>query len=144
MAEVRLSGVTKRFDRTLAVDRIDLCVPEGAAMTLLGPSGCGKTTTLRMVAGLERPTEGEILIGSDRVSGNGRFVPPERRDIGMVFQSYAVWPHLTVFDNVAFPLGIRRRPKAEIRTRTLGALRMVRLEQYSERLPAQLSGGQQQ
>jgi iron(III) transport system ATP-binding protein len=144
VSEVRLVGVSKRFGQTVAVDRIDIRVPEGSILTLLGPSGCGKTTTLRMVAGLERPTEGHIYIGSECVSGDGRFVPPERRAIGMVFQSYAVWPHLTVFDNVAFPLRIRRRPRAEVHARTLDTLRLVQLASLADRLPAQLSGGQQQ
>jgi iron(III) transport system ATP-binding protein len=144
MAEVALAGVTKRFGQTVAVDGIDFRVPEGAALTLLGPSGCGKTTTLRMVAGLEHPTQGEIFIGGDVVSGNGRFAPPERRNIGMVFQSYAVWPHLTVYANVAFPLDVRRRSRSEIRRDVMDALRMVRLEPYVDRFPFQLSGGQQQ
>jgi iron(III) transport system ATP-binding protein len=144
VAEVRLVGVAKRFGDFTAVDHINVRVPEGSFITFLGPSGCGKTTTLRMVAGLETPTEGEIFIGDDCVFGKGSFVPPERREIGMVFQSYAVWPHLTAFENVAFPLRIRRLPKSEIRERTMEALELVRLGSWSARLPSELSGGQQQ
>jgi iron(III) transport system ATP-binding protein len=144
MSEVRITGVSKMFGSTVAVDDITFTIPDGAFASFLGPSGCGKTTTLRMVAGLEHPSAGEISIGGGVVSGDDVFVLPEDRQIGMVFQSYAVWPHLTVFDNVAFPLKVRRRPKALIREQTEKALATVRLDGLAERYPAQLSGGQQQ
>ena len=144
MVAVRLSGVTKRFGAVAAVDALDLDIAEGSFATFLGPSGCGKTTTLRMVAGLERPTYGAIHIDEIVVADERRFVPPERRAIGMVFQSYAIWPHLTVFENVAFPLRLRRLARAAIRARTEQALATVRLAELGDRYPAALSGGQQQ
>ena len=144
MAEVRLSGIYKQFDGVVAVDNIDLDIPEGRLVTLLGPSGCGKTTSLRMIAGLEHPTRGTIHIGGETVFDLNTDVPPERRQIGMVFQSYAVWPHMTVFENVAYPLRIRRLRKTEIRNRTTSALELVHLDGLAKRYPAQLSGGQQQ
>ncbi len=144
MAGVRLSRLAKTFDSTVAVDSIDLDIADGSLTTFLGPSGCGKTTTLRMVAGLETPTSGTIMVGDETMHGDGIHVPPERRRIGMVFQSYAVWPHMKVFDNVAYPLKVRRMPKEELRRRTFAALKTVQLEDLAERFPAQLSGGQQQ
>lgn len=121
-------------------------VPKGSFFTLLGPSGCGKTTTLRCVAGLERPDQGEITIGERKVfsSKEGIFVPGNKRDIGMVFQSYAIWPHMTVFKNVAYPLKARRRPKSEIRERVYKALALVGLDGLEDRMAPRLSGGQQQ
>ena len=131
-----------------AVAGIDLEVAQGEFMVLLGPSGCGKTTTLRCVAGLERPDGGSIEIDGELVDSavGDAYVPPERRDIGMVFQSYAVWPHLNVYQNVVLPLteGQRRIPKSEVRDRALEALRLVRLEGLEERPVTDLSGGQQQ
>ena len=144
MAGVRLSRLLKTFGETVAVDNIDLDVPDGSLTTFLGPSGCGKTTTLRMVAGLETPSAGTISLGDEIVHGDGVHIPAERRRIGMVFQSYAVWPHMTVFDNVAYPLKVRRMPRGELRRRTNAALKTVQLEELAERFPAQLSGGQQQ
>lgn len=144
MAGVRLSRLAKSFGSTIAVDDIDLDVADGSLTTFLGPSGCGKTTTLRMVAGLETPTAGTIVIGNETVHGDGVHIPPERRRIGMVFQSYAIWPHMNVFDNVAYPLKVRRMRKEELRRRTYAALKTVQLEELAERFPAQLSGGQQQ
>ncbi len=145
MADIRLKGVTKRFGETVAVDAIDLVLQAGSFTTFLGPSGCGKTTTLRMIAGLEQPSEGEIWLGPDLVSSPSVFVLPEKRQIGMVFQSYAVWPHMTVFDNVAFPLKIRRGvSRSETREQTRRALETVQLGALAERYPAELSGGQQQ
>ena len=117
---------------------------DGEFITLLGPSGCGKTTMLRIIAGFERPTRGEVYIDGTLVSGGKTFVPPEKRGIGMVFQSYAVWPHMNVFDNVAYPLTIRHVSKAEIKTSVERVLGIVHLSQYAERFPNQLSGGQQQ
>ncbi len=144
MAGVRLSRLTKSFGSTIAVDDIDLDIADGSLTTFLGPSGCGKTTTLRMVAGLETPTAGTIVIGNETVHGDGVHIPPERRRIGMVFQSYAVWPHMNVFNNVAYPLKVRRMRKEELHRRTYAALKTVQLEELAERFPAQLSGGQQQ
>jgi iron(III) transport system ATP-binding protein len=118
------------FGGVVAVDRFSLAVEAGAFVTLLGPSGCGKTTTLRMVAGLERATAGRISIGGRTVSdaAAGIFVPPEQRQLGVVFQSYAIWPHMTVFENVAYPLRVRRRSAAEIREQVTAALRLVEME----------------
>jgi len=146
MVAVLVEDVSRAFGDVLAVNRISLKVERGEFVTLLGPSGCGKTTTLRMVAGLEQNTGGRISIG-DRVVSDpaaGIFVPPDHRQLGMVFQSYAIWPHMTVFDNVAYPLRIRRRPKAEIRERVMAALRLVEMEKFAERPAPALSGGQQQ
>ena len=131
-----------------AVRGVSLDVKQGEFYTLLGPSGCGKTTILRCVAGLERPDNGEIVIGGEPVySGQrGIWVPPHNRNIGMVFQSYAIWPHMTVFENVAFPLiyGHRRPPRDEVRTRVMRALSLVKLDKLADRAAPFLSGGQQQ
>jgi iron(III) transport system ATP-binding protein len=146
MAEVRLESVTKRFKEAVAVADFSVRVAQGEFVALLGPSGCGKTTTLRMVAGFVEPTAGEIYIG-DRLAcapARGVFVPPEERRIGMVFQSYAVWPHMTVFANVAYPLKIKRLPRAEIRQRVERMLELTRLAGLGDRQPHRLSGGQQQ
>ena len=146
MPDVRLDGVSKRFGAVRAVDAVSLAVPDGTLLTLLGPSGCGKTTTLRMIAGLEANDEGRIAIG-DRVVSDpaaGVFVAPERREIGMVFQSYAIWPHMTVFANVAYPLEVRRRPGSEVRERVTAALRTMEMEALAGRPATALSGGQQQ
>jgi iron(III) transport system ATP-binding protein len=146
MSNVILEKVSRNFGQFVAVDGVDLRVNEGEFVTLLGPSGCGKTTTLRMVAGLEQNTGGRISIGNEIVSDatRGIFVPSERRRLGMVFQSYAIWPHMTVFDNVAYPLRVRRRPAAEILDRVTKALQLVEMEGFAERPAPALSGGQQQ
>ena len=146
MPSVTLQGVGRHFGALKAVDSVDLAVEHGEFLTLLGPSGCGKTTTLRMVAGLARNDTGTIVIGGRMVSDAAAdlFVPPDQRKLGMVFQSYAIWPHMTVFDNVAYPLSVRHVAKAEIRTRVTAALRLVEMEAYAERPAPALSGGQQQ
>ena len=146
MAEVRLEGVSKRFGQVEALAEFSETVRDGEFVSLLGPSGCGKTTTLRIVAGFERATAGRVLIGERLVSCSqtGTYVPPESRNIGMVFQSYAVWPHMTVFANVAYPLKVRKAPRAELRAKVERVLDLVHLTGLEERLPNQLSGGQQQ
>jgi iron(III) transport system ATP-binding protein len=146
MARVVVEGLVKRFDTAAAVDGVSFVVEEGEIFTLLGPSGCGKTTTLRCIAGLERPDGGRIMIGEETVFDRDRaiFIPPEKRSIGMVFQSFAIWPHMTVFDNVAFPLRLRRVSPGQVQASVLETLRGVRLEGLERRFPSQLSGGQQQ
>src|SRR6476659_1894149 len=146
MPGVTLNGVGRHFGALKAVDAVDLAVEPGEFVTLLGPSGCGKTTTLRMVAGLEQNDTGNITIGGRMVSDAAAdlFVPPDHRKLGMVFQSYAIWPHMTVFDNVAYPLSVRHVAKAEIRTKVMAALKLVEMEAYAERPAPALSGGQQQ
>jgi putative spermidine/putrescine transport system ATP-binding protein len=139
-ANLELIRVTKRYGATIAVDAIDLRVPAGCYCCLLGPSGCGKTSTLRMIAGHESVTIGDILIGAANVTD----LPPARRGTAMMFQSYALFPHLTVEENVAFGLEMRKMPAGETRAAVTEALRLVRLEGFGERLPRQLSGGQQQ
>jgi len=140
VADVRLEQVTKRFGDTLAVDAIDLEIARGEFFSLLGPSGCGKTTTLAMIGGFETPTSGRICLGDRDVSR----VPPYRRDVNTVFQSYALFPHLDVFDNVAFGLRRRKLGGEEVRSRVTEALGLVDLPGFERRTPAQLSGGQQQ
>ncbi len=136
--DLRLEGVTKRFGDFVAVDDLTLTVPQGSFFALLGPSGCGKTTTLRMVAGLDEPTTGRVLIGDEDITD----LRPYKRPVNTVFQSYALFPHLTVFDNVAF--GPRRRGVKDYQQKTRDMLKLVQLEPYARRKPAQLSGGQQQ
>jgi len=139
-ADVRLENVTKRFDSVTAVDSLNLDVESGKFYAFLGPSGCGKTTTLRMIGGFEEPTEGTIYLGSGAVTR----LPPYKRDVNTVFQSYALFPHLTIFENVAFGLRRRRVKGDEVRSRVEEMLRIVGLEGYGGRRPRQLSGGQQQ
>jgi iron(III) transport system ATP-binding protein len=129
-----------------AAQDVSFDVPEGKLFTLLGPSGCGKTTTLRSIAGLEKPTSGDIEVGPRTVysSSRGIFVAPNKRNFGMVFQSYAIWPHMNVFQNVAFPLEVRKMPKKEIRERVMRVLTAVQLDHLVEREATKLSGGQQQ
>lgn len=137
-----LAGVTKRFGSVTAVDRLDLDVPTGSLTALLGPSGCGKTTALRLIAGLETPDAGTIRVHDALVSGDGVFLPPERRRVGLVFQDHALFPHLTVAQNVAYGLvGMGTGPA---RQRVAEMLALVGLERHGDRLPSQLSGGQQQ
>jgi len=138
--DVRLDNVVKRFDETVAVDGISLEIPHGSFFALLGPSGCGKTTTLRMIGGFEEPSEGAIYLGEQDVVGT----PPYKRDVNTVFQSYALFPHMSVFDNVVFGLERRGVDKAERRGRVLEILELVDLAGRENRKPKQLSGGQQQ
>ncbi|XWN30414.1 MAG: ABC transporter ATP-binding protein [Devosia sp.] len=140
MSELRLQNVTKAYGETVAVKDVSLTVGQGELVALLGPSGCGKTTTLRMVAGFVRASEGTIRIGDHDVT----HVPPHKRNTGMVFQGYALFPHMKVAENVAFGLQMRKVSKSEAERRVAEALRLVRLEGYGERYPRQLSGGQQQ
>ena len=146
MSEVILKHVSKRFGNTLAVSDFNAVIADGEFVSFLGPSGCGKTTTLRMVAGFLEPTEGEVFIGQRLVSSAEQrvAVPPEKRHIGMVFQSYAVWPHKNVFDNVAYPLRIQKKKKTEIQEKVQHVLGLVKLSGMEDRYPHQLSGGQQQ
>jgi iron(III) transport system ATP-binding protein len=134
------------YGEVRAVDDVSLSVGRGELVTLLGPSGCGKTTTLRAVAGLEDPTGGSIALNGTLVwsASERRNTPAEKRGVSMVFQSYAIWPHMTVFDNVAYPLSVRHVAKAEIRERVTAALRLVEMERYADRPAPALSGGQQQ
>ena len=144
MATVTLNHISKSFGENTVLKEFNDTFRDGEFITLLGPSGCGKTTMLRIIAGFEKPTSGELYIDDRLVSGGKTFVPPEKRGIGMVFQSYAVWPHMSVFDNVAYPLSIRKTSKTEIRSSVERVLGIVHLSQYAERFPNQLSGGQQQ
>ena len=143
---VELDRLTKRFGAEVAVRDVSLSVAPGEFVTLLGPSGCGKTTTLRCIAGLESPDAGEIRIDGQVVASGPRGIhlPPEARDIGMVFQSYAVWPHMTVFDNVAYGLRVRRASRSDIQERTTRALELVGLGHLADRYATKLSGGQRQ
>src|SRR5579863_990826 len=139
-ANLELVHVTKRYGATTAVDAIDLKVPAGVYCCLLGPSGCGKTSTLRMIAGHESATEGDILIGATNVTD----LPPAKRGTAMMFQSYALFPHLSCLDNVAFSLKMRGVDKTARRQKAMEFLKLVAMEPYAQRVPAQLSGGQQQ
>ncbi len=138
--DVRLVGVTKRFGDTVAVDHIDLEVESGEFFSLLGPSGCGKTTTLRIIGGFEQPTEGRIELQGEDVT----WLPPYRRNVNTVFQNYALFPHLNVYDNIAFGLRRRRVPEREVRERVAEMLRLVEMTGFEKRRPSQISGGQAQ
>jgi iron(III) transport system ATP-binding protein len=146
VADVIVNDVRKSFGKLEAVKGVSFQVRSGEFVTLLGPSGCGKTTTLRMIAGLERPDAGEIRVGEHVLNdaARGVFVQPERRHMGMVFQTYAIWPHMTVFQNVAFPLEEQRVNRSEVRERVSRMLAMVGLEEYINVPAPNLSGGQQQ
>ena len=146
MSFVEIENLVKRFGRETAVAGINLMVEQGEFVTLLGPSGCGKTTTLRCIAGLERPDAGEIRIEGEPMASVERniFLSPEDRNLGMVFQSYAVWPHMTVFDNVAYGLRVRRESRDEIRKKTIQTLEQVGLADLADRYATKLSGGQRQ
>ncbi len=140
MAVVETRDIKKHFDEVRAVDGVNLSVKEGEFLVLLGPSGCGKTTLLRMIAGLEKPTEGDVLIGGQVVTD----LPPRDRQIGMVFQSYALYPHMAVFDNIAFPLKAQRAPKGFIKDKVERAAALLGIEKLLNRQPRQLSGGERQ
>jgi len=140
MADVALRDVVKRFDNVEAVRQISLDIPDKEFVVLVGPSGCGKSTTLRMIAGLEEATAGDILIDGEKVND----VPPKDRDIAMVFQNYALYPHMTVFENMSFGLRLRRFPKAQIRERVEHAAKILDITELLDRRPKQLSGGQRQ
>lgn len=140
MASIDISGLTKTYEAFRAVDAVDLHVSEGEFVIVLGPSGCGKTTTLRMLAGFIEPDGGKVVLGEREITHE----PPHRRNIGLVFQNYALFPHLTIFENVAFGLRRRKVEPAEIETRVKDALSLVDLSHLADRLPRQLSGGQQQ
>jgi iron(III) transport system ATP-binding protein len=146
MSHVRLVNVTKRFDGVTAVDNLNLEIEKGECFSMLGPSGCGKTTTLRMTAGFEDLTEGEIHVGGRLISSRAKnwYLPPEKRDFGMVFQAFAVWPHMSVYENVAFPLRVRKLPAAEIESRTRDALASTNLLTSAGDSPENLSGGGKQ
>ena len=140
MASINLENVQKTFGKVIAVDQLNLQIREGEFFTFLGPSGCGKTTTLRMIAGFYYPTKGIVRFGEKDMTR----VPPEKRNTGMVFQNYALFPHMTVFENVAFGLKVRKIPSTEIKNRVHDVLEKVRLDTFSNRQVSQLSGGQQQ
>ena len=146
MPKIILEHVTKRFEKFVAVQDLDLVIEDRGFVTLLGPSGCGKTTTLRMIAGLETPTGGRITIGDTVVfdAEKGINLPPNKRDIGFLFQNYALWPHMTVYQNIAFGLEMLKWDKERIRKRVDELLALLRIEQFEKRYPAELSGGQQQ
>jgi putative spermidine/putrescine transport system ATP-binding protein len=140
MSDIRLEGVSKRYGTVAAADNVDLSVTQGEFVTILGPSGSGKTTLLSLIAGLNKPTAGRIFIGGRDVTE----APAQERNIGLVFQSYALFPHMTVLENVMFPLGVRKITGDAARKQSLEALKLVRLEGLQDRRPSQLSGGQQQ
>jgi putative spermidine/putrescine transport system ATP-binding protein len=140
MSDIRLEGVTKRYGSVAAADGVDLAVAQGEFVTILGPSGSGKTTLLSLIAGLNQPSAGRIFIGGRDVTG----APAQARNIGLVFQSYALFPHMSVLENVLFPLNVRKIRGAEANRLALDALKLVRLDGLADRRPAQLSGGQQQ
>ncbi|GAA0424057.1 MAG: ABC transporter ATP-binding protein [Bacillota bacterium] len=140
MSTVNLSAITKQFGDVTAVEELDILIKEGEFFTFLGPSGCGKTTTLRMIAGFYYPTKGKVTFNDKDMTT----VPPEKRNTGMVFQNYALFPHMTVFENVAFGLKVRKITKSQTKKRVEDILKKVRLDQYMDRQVSQLSGGQQQ
>lgn len=146
MPHIQLNNVTKRFGNVTAVDGLNLSIEKGECFSILGPSGCGKTTTLRMIAGFEDLDEGEILVGGRLMSSSYKqyYVPPEKRDFGMVFQAFAVWPHMNVFQNVAFPLKLKNYSKTEIVEKTRQALKHTSLSRLENAYPNELSGGEKQ
>lgn len=143
---IHIHNLTKKFGKVLALDHVSLSIEPGAFVTLLGPSGCGKTTLLRCVAGLEDPDDGEIIIGDQLVFSRekGLSLPPSQRELGLVFQNYALWPHMKVEKNITFALEIQKMPKDEMAQRVKQALKEVQMEGYEDRYPREMSGGQQQ
>ncbi len=144
LTSITLNGVSYAFGANTVLNQIDLHIEPGSVVALLGPSGCGKSTLLRLLAGLTQPAEGAIHFGDRLVAKTGWALPPEARDIGMVFQDYALWPHMTVAQNVMFPLKMRHIPRQECDRRVAKALARVGLSEFADRKPAGLSGGQQQ
>lgn len=146
MATIHLDGIAKSYGAHQVLKDLSLTVNHGECFTLLGPSGCGKTVLLRLIAGFETPESGSIRIGDTVVSdlSTGANIPPDRRDLGVVFQDYAVWPHMTVFDNVAYPLKLAKKPQRELTDRVMETIAMVNMKGLEKRLPSELSGGQQQ
>lgn len=146
MPEITLEHVTRKFGKFVAVDDLSLKIDDHSFIVLLGPSGCGKTTTLRMIAGLDSPTEGRIAIDGKTVfsSEEGIDVPPAKRNVGFLFQNYALWPHMTVYQNIAFGLENMKWPKDKIQSKVQELLEMLRISEFGKRYPAELSGGQQQ
>ena len=144
MASVELRGLTKKYGSQAVVDNISMTIEHGTLVCLLGPSGCGKTTTLRLIAGFVEPTAGEIRVGDRVVSSPQKTLPPERRNMSMIFQSYALWPHMTVAENIMYGLKLRKMDSATIRQKLDGILATTRLAPLAQRYPGELSGGQQQ
>ncbi len=146
MAEVSIRNLNKSYEDNLVVNNFTIDIKDGEFITFLGPSGCGKTTNLRMIAGFIKPSSGEIRIGKEIISNPEKniFVPPEDRQLGMVFQSYAIWPHMNVFGNISYPLKIRKVPKNEIKKKVEEILELVKMRDLISRFPHELSGGQQQ
>ncbi len=146
MPDIKLTNITKRFGKSVAVEDLNLDIRSNEFVTLLGPSGCGKTTTLRMIAGLETPTEGSITIGDELVFdlAQGINIPPNKRDVGFLFQNYALWPHMTVSQNISFGLENLKWTKKDIMDRVNALTRMLKIDEFLGRYPSELSGGQQQ
>ena len=146
MSKIILTGINKYYGTNRVLKDVDLTIEDGEFMTLLGPSGCGKTTTLRVIAGLEKPQSGSIVMDGKRIvnAAESFFAPPAKRGLNLVFQSYALWPHMTVFDNVAFGLRVKHTPKDEIKKLVESALSRMQIGEYAGRYPSELSGGQQQ
>ena len=146
MSKIVLTGINKYYGTNRVLKDVDLTIEDGEFMTLLGPSGCGKTTTLRVIAGLEKPQSGSIVMDGERIvnAAESFFAPPAKRGLNLVFQSYALWPHMTVFDNVAFGLRVKHTPKDEIKKLVESALSRMQIAEYAGRYPSELSGGQQQ
>jgi iron(III) transport system ATP-binding protein len=144
VASVELTALTKRYGANAVVDNVSLRIEHGSLVCLLGPSGCGKTTTLRLIAGFVEPSDGEIRVGDRLMSSPARTLPPERRNMSMIFQSYALWPHMTVTENVAYGLVLRKLDRDSIARRVRGILATTKLEDLADRYPGELSGGQQQ
>jgi len=146
MADLKLINLHKKFGSSVAVDDVTVTVKDGEFVTLLGPSGCGKTTTLRMIAGFAKPTSGSIYIDDKVITSTQKniFLPPDKRDMGMVFQSYAVWPHMNIFKNVAYPLKFKKISGNQMKEQVGKVLELVKLTGFEDRFPHQLSGGQQQ